>query len=91
MRQNSGFQTDQTGEPSQTTPESEGPNTNTNTNTRNACTQQPLAQGNDMRMQIFSFSPCTFQETVGSHLKPSLPVVVMATLCHGNNLIETFL
>ena len=31
----------------------------------------------------------TFQETVGSHLKPSLPVV-MAT-CYGNNLIETFL
>ena len=25
--------------------------------TRNACMQQPLAQGNDMRMQIFSFSP----------------------------------
>ena len=48
----------------------------------------PLAQENDMRMQIFSFSPWTFQETVGSHLKPSLPVV-MAT-CHGNNLIETF-
>ena len=58
--------------------------------TRNTCTQQPLAQGNDMIMQIFSFSRCTFQETVGSHLKPSLAVVVTATLCYGNNLIETF-
>ena len=57
--------------------------------TRNTCTQQPLAQGNDMRMQIFSFYPCTFQETVGSHLKPSLRVVAMAT-CYGNNLIQTF-
>ena len=54
------------------------------------CTQQPLTQGNNMRMEIFSFSPCTFQETIGSHLNPSLPVVVMATLCYGNNLIETF-
>ena len=53
--------------------------------TRNTCTQQPLAQGNDMRMEIFSFSPCTFQETVGSHLKPSLPVVVMATLNQFNS------
>ena len=25
--------------------------------TRNTCTQQPLAQGNDLRMQIFAFSP----------------------------------
>ena len=44
-------------------------------------------------MEIFSFSPCTFQETVGSHLKPvvvMVAVVVMATLCYGNNLIETF-
>ena len=40
-------------------------------------------------MQIFSFSPCTFQETVGSYFKPSLSVVVMAT-CYGNNLVETF-
>ena len=55
--------------------------------TRNMCTQEPLArftvclfwniQGNDLRMQIFPFPP-TFQETVGSHLKPSLPVVGMA-------------
>ena len=25
--------------------------------TRNTCTQQPLAQGNDLRIQIFAFSP----------------------------------
>ena len=31
------------------------------------CTQQPLAKGNDMRMQIFSFPP-TFQETAGSQV-----------------------
>ena len=29
----------------------------TTTKTRNTCTQEPLAQGNDLRMQIFSFSP----------------------------------
>ena len=27
------------------------------TTTRNTCTQQPLAQGNDLRMQTFAFSP----------------------------------
>ena len=53
------------------------------------CTQQPLAHfrgfsfpkysRNVLRIQIF---PPTFQETVGSHLKPSLPVVAMATLNH---------
>ena len=30
---------------------------NTIVTTRNTCTHQPLAQGNDLRMQIFAFSP----------------------------------
>ena len=47
------------------------------------CTQQPLAQGNDLRMQIFAFPPLF--KKVASHLKPSLPVVVMATLNQFNS------
>ena len=65
-----------------------------NWKTRNTCTQQPLA-----RCTGFSFpkyprerfenaniciSP-TFQGTGGSHLKPSLPVVVMVTLNQFNS------
>ena len=41
-------------------------------------------QGKDLRMQIFAFPPA-FQETVRSHLKPSLPVVVMVTLNQFNS------
>ena len=52
-----------------------------------AATPRPRERYENANIFIFT---CTFQETVGSHLKPSLPVVVMATLCYGNNLIETF-
>ena len=67
--------------------------------TRNKCTQEVLA-----RFTGFSFakyprerfenaniwiSP-TFQETVGSHLKPSLPVVVTATLNQFNSNLFVF-
>ena len=64
-------------------------------NTRNTCKQQPLAHFTvffyllKYRRERFEnanicISP-TFQETVGSHLKPSLPVVVTATLNQFNS------
>ena len=52
------------------------------------CTQQTLAQANDLRIQIFAFSP-RFKK-VESDLKPNLPVV-MATLNQFNlNLFCVF-
>ena len=64
--------------------------------TRNTCTQQPLA-----RLTAFSFLKYprerfenanisilpTFQDTVGSHFKPRLLVVVMATLNQFNSIL----
>ena len=51
-----------------------------------AATPRPRERYENANIFIFP----TFQETVGSHLNPSLPVVVMATLCYSNNLIQTF-
>ena len=48
------------------------------------CMQQPLAQGNDFENANIRIFP-TFQETVGSDLKPGLPVVVMTTLNQFNS------
>ena len=68
--------------------------------TRNTCTQQPLVHFTGFsclkyrRERFENANMCifpTFQETVGSHLKPSLPVVVMATLNQFNcNLFCNF-
>ena len=52
-----------------------------------AATPRPRERFENANIFIFP----TFQETVGSHLKPSLPVVAMATLNQFNsNLFSDF-
>ena len=52
--------------------------------TRNTCTQQRLSKGERFENANICIFP-TFTEIVGSHLKPNLPVVVMATLNQFNS------
>ena len=63
----------------------------TNQLARFSKSQNKLKLRNVLRMERFKNAniciPPTFQETVGSHLKPSLPVVVMATLNQFNSNI----
>ena len=57
----------------------------TNKTTRNTCIQQPLARLTKERFENENISIFpTFQETVGSHLKPSLSIVVITVLLRNN-------
>ena len=58
--------------------------------TRNKCTQEVLARFTGFSFPKYPREYPTFQETVGSHLKPSLPVVVTATLNQFNSNLFVF-